>query len=212
MHKATMALGCFLMAGATFAQQTPSAASSPAKAPAADQASTAPAHPLTDVQAHEMLKITGADKIKPELTEGLTNYFHNSLPFAPKDVTDDLDQSLAKLDVETQVIAIYKQHISTEEAESIIAFYKTPAGKHMIDALPEILQQSQQTGMQLARKTAQEVVTRHRPEIEAAAKQYQAEHAPKPAPSLNAPASPNAPATPGTAPAPKPATPPQQPQ
>lgn len=206
MHKATVALGCFLMAGAAFAQQTPSAASSTAKTPAADQASTAPAHPLTDAQAHEMLKITGADKIKPQLTEGLTNYFHNSLPFAPKDVNDDLDQSLAKLDVETQVIAIYKQHISTEEAESIIAFYKTPAGKHMIDALPEILQQSQQTGMQLARKTAQDVVSRHRPEIEAAAKQYQAEHAPKPAPSLNGPASP------GTAPATKPATPPQQPQ
>jgi hypothetical protein len=140
MHKVTATLGCFLMAGAVFAQQTPPAASSSAKtSAAADQASTAPAHPLTDVQAHEMLKITGADKIKPELTQGLTNYFHTSLPFAPKDVNDDLDQSLTKLDVETQVIAIYKQHISTEEAESIIAFYKTPAGKHMIDALPEIL-------------------------------------------------------------------------
>jgi uncharacterized protein len=206
MHKVTATLGCFLMAGAAFAQQTPPAASSSAKTPAANQASTAPAHPLTDVQAHEMLKITGADKIKPQLTEGLTSYFHTSLPFAPKDVNDDLDQSLAKLDVETQVIAIYKQHISTEEAESIIAFYKTPAGKHMIDALPEILQQSQQTGMQLARKTAQDVVTRHRPEIEAAAKQYQAEHAPQSAPSLNAPASP------GTAPAAKPTMPPQQPQ
>jgi uncharacterized protein len=204
MYKATAALGCFLMTGAIFAQQTPSTASSPAKAPAAGQASTAPAstapaHPLTDVQAHEMLKITGADKIKPQLTEGLTSYFHNSLPFAPKDVTDDLDQSLAKLDVEAQVIAIYKQHISTEEAESIIAFYKTPAGKHMIDALPEILQQSQQTGMQLARKTAQDVVTRHRPEIEAAAKQYQAEHAPKPGPSLNTP-SPDTPPAPSTPP------------
>ena len=207
MHKVTATLGCFLMAGAVFAQQTPPAASSSAKtSAAADQASTAPAHPLTDVQAHEMLKITGADKIKPELTQGLTNYFHTSLPFAPKDVNDDLDQSLTKLDVETQVIAIYKQHISTEEAESIIAFYKTPAGKHMIDALPEILQQSQQVGMQLGRKTAQEVVNRHRPEIEAAAKQYQAEHAPQSAPSLNTPSSP------GTAPAAKPATPPQQPQ
>jgi uncharacterized protein len=207
MHKVTMALGCFLMAGAAFAQQTPSAASSSAKAPAADQTSTPPpAHPLTDAQAQQILKITGADKIKPELTEGLTNYFHNSLPFAPKDVNDDLDQSLTKLDVDTQVIAIYKQHISTEEAESLIAFYKTPAGKHVIDALPEILQQSQQVGMQAARKTAQEVVNRHRPEIEAAAKQYQQEHAPQSAPSLNAPASP------GTAPAAKPATPPQQPQ
>ncbi len=213
MYKATAALGCFLMTGAIFAQQTPSTASSAARTPAAGQASTAsaspaPAHPLTDAQAHEMLKITGADKIKPDLTQGLTNYFHNSLPFAPKDVNDDLDQSLVKLDVETPIIAIYKQHISTEEAESIIAFYKTPAGKHMIDALPEILQMSQQAGMQLARKTAQDVVTRHRPEIEAAAKQYQAEHAPQSGPSLNT----RPPASPNTAPAPQPGSSTPQPQ
>ncbi len=57
----------------------------------------------------------------------------------------------------------------------------------MIQAMPAIMQQSQQIGLQLGRKTAQEVVERHRAEIEAAAKQYREEHTPKPAPSLNKP-------------------------
>ncbi len=120
----------------------------------------------------------------------------------PQDVSTDLEQSFQKLDFDTPIIAIYKQHISTEDATAIIAFYKTPAGKDMMQVMPELLQQSQMVSMQLGRKTAQEVIQRHRPEIEAAAKKYQEDHAPKPAPSLGP-----SPATPDAAPAAKPATP-----
>jgi hypothetical protein len=182
MRKATLAFSCFLLAGVAFAQQTPSTSSSPTAA------SKAPANPLTDAQAKQMLEMTGASGIKDQLLHGMTNYFHSSMPFLPQDVSDDLQQSFEKLDLQTPIIAIYKQHISVEDADAIIAFYKTTAGKDIIQAMPELLQQSQQIGAQLGRKTAQEVIQRHRPEIEAAAKQYQQDHAPKPAPSLNTPA------------------------
>ena len=206
MRKASLALSCFLLAGAAFAQQAPSATpSSPAAAPAASKAPAAPpavANPLTDAQAKEMLEITGASTMKEQLQQTMVNYIHTNMPFLPKDVSDDLDQSFLKLDLETPIIAVYKQHISTEDATAVIAFYKTPAGKDMMKAMPEILQQTQQIGVQLARKTAQDVIQRHRPEIEAAAKQYQEEHAPKPAPSLSSPS-----ATPAATPAAKPASP-----
>ena len=134
-----------------------------------------------------MLQMTGALELKEQLLHSVMNYFRTSMPFMPKDVSDDLEESFGKLDLETPIIAIYKQHISADDAVAIIAFYKTPAGKDMIQSMPAIMQQSQQVGLQLGRKTAQEVVERHRPEIEAAAKQYQQEHAPRPAPSLNSP-------------------------
>jgi hypothetical protein len=162
-------------------------------------AEKAPSHPLTDAQAAQMLEILGGNKLKEQVTSGMTNYFQSRLPFAPQDVSDDLKQSLEKIDLNAQIIAIYKGHISTEDANSIIAFYKTPAGKDMIEAMPGILQQSQQEAAQLVRQTAQQVVDRHRQEIDAAAKQYQQEHMPKPAPSPAA-----TPATPAAKPAPQP--------
>lgn len=190
MRNAVLALCSFALLGSALAQQTPSSSTAPAKAPAASSSSApagaqAPANPLTDAQAKQMLQMTGALEMKEQLLHSVMNYFRTSMPFMPKDVSDDLEQSFGKLDLETPIIAIYKQHISASDADAIIAFYKTPAGKDMIQAMPEIMQQSQQVGLQLGRKTAQEVVERHRPEIEAAAKQYQQEHAPKPAPSLN---------------------------
>ena len=166
-------------------------------------AKAGPANPLTDAQAKDMLEMTGASAMKEQLQHTMMNYFKTNMPFLPQDVSTDLEESFQKLDFDTPIIAIYKQHISTEDATAIIAFYKTPAGKDMMKVMPELLQQSQQVGMQLGRKTAQEVIQRHRPEIEAAAKQYQEEHAPKPAPSLTTPS----PAAPAAAPAAKPATP-----
>jgi uncharacterized protein len=226
MRNTALALSCILLAGVAAAQQTGAASSKPAtpgstaaKAmPGAEPASEAPAHPLTEAQAHEMLELTGATKIKGQLTQGYMNYVHNSMPFLPKDVNADLEQSFSKLDLDTPIIAIYKQHISTDDAQAIIAFYKTPAGKNMIDAMPAILQQQQQVAVQEGRKTAQDVIQRHRPEIEAAAKQYQEEHAPKAAPSLSSPSSPGAAKPSGSAPGgsgpasttPPPATPQQK--
>jgi len=206
MRKASLALSCFLLAGVALAQQAPSTASpTPVATPAASKAPAAPAapaNPLTDAQAKQMLEMTGASAMKEQLLQTMMNYFKTNMPFLPQDVSTDLEQSFQKLDFDTPIIAIYKQHISTEDATAIIAFYKTPAGKDMMQAMPELLQQSQMVSMQLGRKTAQEVIQRHRPEIEAAAKKYQEDHAPKPAPSLNP-----SPATPDAAPAAKPATP-----
>jgi len=191
MRNAVLALCSFALLGSALAQQTPSSSTAPAKAPASSSpalaSAQAPANPLTDAQARQMLEMTGAIKMKEQLLHSVMNYFRTSMPFMPTDVSDDLEQSFGKLDLETPIIAIYKQHISTNDADAIIAFYKTPAGKNMIEAMPAIMQQSQQVGLQLGRKTAQEVVERHRTEIEAAAKQYQQEHAPRPAPSLNSP-------------------------
>lgn len=219
MRNHVIAFSCILLAGVAAAQQTTGAPSSTSASPqaskpsaaasssvgaskaatAAEPESQAPAHPLTDAQAHEMLEVTGASKIKPQLTQGYMNYIHTSMPFIPKDVSDDLQQSFDKLDLETPIIAVYKQHISTDDATAIIAFYKTPAGKDMMETMPQILQQQQQVAVQEGRKTAQDVIQKHRPEIEAAAKQYQAEHAPKPAPSLSSPGASSS--TPSTQPA-----------
>jgi hypothetical protein len=222
MRNATLALTSFLLAGACFAQQaTPAKPATPATAPSGTAVRPmspqmmAPSAPeplpnaLTDDQAKQMLDVTGASGLKEELKEQMLNYFHTNMPFMPKDVSDDLEQSFEKADVDTPIVAIYKAHITAADADAIIAFYKTPAGKDMMKTLPVILQQSQQAAVQIGRRTAQGVIERHRPEIEAAAKQYREEHMPKPAPSLNTPAAPGTsgtPAKPGTAttPAPKP--------
>jgi hypothetical protein len=217
MRSAVLSLSCFLAAGTLFAQQTAPASSAKSattpQAASAKPALTAPAqpveklpeHPLTDDQAEKLLVILGADKAHDEVKEGMLNLVHSRMPFAPKDVSDDFQQSFDKMTTKADIIAVYKRHFSVADADALIAFSKTPAGKDVIEMLPNVLQQSEQAAVNLGRKTAQEVVDRHRPEIEAAAKQYQQEHQPRQAPSLGAPPSSTTPQS--STPAPKPSAP-----
>jgi hypothetical protein len=170
-----------------------------------------PAHPITDAQVQDLMQLTGTDKIKDQLTE----YFMQRIaqaPFMPKDVIDDLHTSLEKTDVNTAAVATYKKYLSSDDAATIIAFYKTPAGKDLVKVTPHIMSEVERSAMQTGQQVAKEVIERHRPEIEAAQKAYQAQHAP---PSLGAPTptpgpgakAPAPAATPTPATTPKPATP-----
>lgn len=146
------------------------------------QASTAtadqpPAHPITPAQVHEILELTGAKHLEDQMMRGMMGYWLRTVPsYVPKDVTDDLEASLEKMDLEPMAIKAYQEHVSTEDAAQLIAFYKTPAGRHVISVMPGITQTMQEGGARQAMQVSQEVIERHKDEIKAAAAKYQQEH------------------------------------
>ena len=157
-----------------------------------------PAHPLTVTQAHEIMKLTGTDQIKERLVQNIMAYFQQRLPpFIPADVKTDLHDSLEKMDVDTPVVAIYQRYLSTEDATQIIAFYQTPSGKHLLAATPPMMQEIQHAALQAGQDTSRAVLERHKAEMEAAQKQYEAQHSSQ-APTLmpNQPSTPKTPSTP----------------
>lgn len=146
-----------------------------------------PAHPLTTAQAHEIASLTGTDKVKPRLIDQVMSYTERAFPpFVPADVREDVKSSLEKLDIDSSTTATYQKYLSTEDAAQIINFYKTPAGKNLLEVTPALSGEIQQTALKQAQTTFQAVMERHKAEIETAEKTYQAQH---PAPSLGAPGS-----------------------
>ncbi len=178
--------------------------STPAIAAPAANTPPPPEHPLTNEQAHQLMELTGTSKLKPELIENMHKYFARSFPpFVPQDVKDDLNASIDKMDVDTPVLAVYKKYISTEDATKAIEFYKTPAGHRIAESESALTAEVQRAATQVGQQTAKEAIDRHRPEIEAAQKKYQEEHAAKPGPATPGATGAAAPAPNGT-----PATPP----
>jgi hypothetical protein len=178
LHKfALCATAPFLFAISVMAQapaahpaQTPAATAKPAGPPA-------PAHPLTAVQAHELMRLTGTDQIKTRLVENIMTYFEQRFPpFVPADVKTDLRTSLDKMDIETPTVATYQRYVSTEDAEKTIEFYKTPAGKDLLSVTPVLLGEIQQTALKQGQDTSRAVIERHKTEIEAAQKTYEQQH------------------------------------
>lgn len=178
-----------VLTAAAVAQQTPSTSAtaskaSPGAASPAAAAQTAPEHPITVEQVHEMLQLTHADRLKEELTHGMMGYWQRSMPFVPQDVMTDLETSMNGIDIDAMAVKAYQAHISTEDAAQMIAFYKTPAGERVIAAMPGIERQLQEDGARQGMQVAQQVMQRHQTELKAALEKYRQEHA---APTLQKP-------------------------
>lgn len=184
------------MVAQTAARPMPQSPSHPPAAAAGEAGQPPmPAHPLTLTQAHEIMRLTGTDQIKERLVDSIMNYFQERLPpFIPQDVKTDLHDSLEKMDVDTPTVAIYQRYLSTEDATKIIAFYETPAGKRLLAATPPMMQEIQRAALKDGQDTSRAVLERHKAEMEAAQKTWEAQHEPK-APTLGpgAPTTPNKP-------------------
>jgi hypothetical protein len=142
-------------------------------APSQDQA---PVHPVTAAQVYEILELTGTETMKRQMIDGMLPYLKQMMPYMPADVVTDFQRSLGATDFEAEMVRSFQQHLSTEDAAQIIAFYRSPAGRHMIGVMPKILDEGQQAGSELGQRVMFEVIQRHKDEIDAAAKVYHEEH------------------------------------
>jgi hypothetical protein len=194
LHKfALCATAPFLLAISVMAQAP---AAHPAQTPASPAAAKPagpppPAHPLTAVQAHELMRLTGTDQIKTRLVENIMTYFEQRFPpFVPADVKTDLRTSLDKMDIDTPTVATYQRYLSTEDAEKTIEFYRTPAGKDLLNVTPKLLSEIQQAALKQGQDTSRAVIERHKTEIEAAQKTYEQQHPASGAPPTLGPTAP----------------------
>jgi hypothetical protein len=126
-------------------------------------------------------------------------------PFIPDDVWTDVQSNINGIDYPTLMQPIYAKYLSQEDAAKALDFYRTPAGKRVLQSMPPLLGESVAAAQQKGRQLGRDAIEKHRPEIEAAQKKYQQEHPPQGAPGSGS-AAPGQSASPSTTPAP--ATPP----
>lgn len=168
-------------AGIALGQQAPDSTIRPANPPIAVEkppiSPAAPEHPITAAQVHEIMQLTNAHQIAAQMMRAMmVNIRGEFPPYFPKDVIEDIQTSLQNIDFEPMAIESYKRHVSTEDAAQIIAFYKTPAGRRLIEVMPQITKEMQQTGAETGAQIVQEVIQRHMDEIQSAAEKYKDEH------------------------------------
>jgi hypothetical protein len=189
----------------TFAQQ-PTASTPQVTAPktqpaaaAAEPAIKPPTNPITSTQVKEMQEVMGAEATKKRIVAQAMQFYRSQFPpYVPSDVIDDLDKSLQNADLEAHAAEIYPKYISTEDADKIIDFYKSPAGQHYIAAQPYMMTELQRSAVQIAQQTAKDVMARHKDEIEAAQRKFMDQQQQKAAPAT--PASPSNQPTPANPP------------
>lgn len=156
--------------------QAPSAAA--AATPRDPNAPPPPAHPITTEQTRELLNLMGYKKIQDGSWTQMIAMNKQAAPFIPDNVWTDVQSGVTGIDYVALIQPVYAKYMSTEDAAKALEFYRTPAGKRVLESMPTMLGESAAVSQQKGRQVGREAIEKHRPEIEAAQKKYQAEHAP----------------------------------
>jgi hypothetical protein len=167
-------------------------------------APTPPTDPITMAQTRELLDLMDYKKMEQNNWSQMITMNKQAAPFIPQDVWTDVQTGIDGIDYPTLMQPVYAKYLSQADAAKALEFYRTPAGKRVLQAFPPMLGESVGAAQQKGRQVGRDAIEKHRPEIEAAQKKYQAEHAPpagSTAPGGAAP-SPEQPTSPSTAPAP----------
>lgn len=132
------------------------------------------ANPASAAQIRELLNLTGASKNANSMVGRMINQVHGQAPpFFPADFWTDLTQSFQHLDPESILVPYYQKYYSRADVAKAIEFYQSPAGKRLVAVQPVITQESQKLVVARAQQVWQQVLTRHKQEIDALAKKYQ---------------------------------------
>jgi hypothetical protein len=134
---------------------------------------TPPAHPITLEQTREMFALMNFDKMMDELMQQMIAKQSEQAPFIPAAVWDDMRDTFRKTDFIAAFLPVYQKYISEEDARASLAFYKTPAGQHMLKAMPPMMMEVSAIGSQKGQDIAHQVFERHADEIKEAARKYQ---------------------------------------
>ena len=156
------------------AQSAPSQSTAPTEIPT-------PAHPATPDQVREYLSLVdyvgSSHKMMGQLLKASRA---TSAPYYTPSFWDDMEKALMEIDLITPVIPAYQKYFSQEDMAATIAFYKSPAGKHLLQAQPAIASAAGDILRQAGHAAGEEVGAKHKQEIETLMKQQQQETPAKP--------------------------------
>lgn len=149
-------------------------------APTADISSVVPpAHPCTEAQVREYFTINHALDISQKT---MINLVHSQRALSPPYLTpgfwDDMEKAVGQIDLVPLVVPSYQKYISEEDMAALIAFYKTEAGKRILEAQPAMASAISDAGRKAGEQVGAEVAKKHADEIQRLMKQQAAPPSP----------------------------------
>jgi hypothetical protein len=175
MKKLGLVLMCALWGASVAGAQQAAGTQNPPAPQAATEKAGPPAHPATEDQIREYLSLVGAEKTAHEMMDNAVQAMQaTSAPYFPADFWSDMRAEFRKLDVTAANISVYQRYLSQEDMKAAIDFYRSPAGKRLLAAQPLITQDAQAAMRAKGQEIGEAVYARHKDEIEAAKKRFEA--------------------------------------
>jgi hypothetical protein len=140
--------------------------------------------------ALEIIELTNADAVTEQLAGQMRSAMlrqvesrirceamRPAVEEAVDDVTDAFAETMNSLDLRAQLVIVYAETFTEDELREIAAFYRSDAGRRLVEAMPEIMRRTMTLGqehMQRMQARVQQAMARHRETFAQAAEQCEA--------------------------------------
>lgn len=111
-----------------------------------------------ETTARELLTISGGGKLGSKVFQQLLSSFKQGMPNVPEKFWNEVAKETDPNDLVTLAVPIYLKHFTVDEMKNIMAFYKTPAGAKLINAMPNITQEMMLAGQRWGKELGQKVL------------------------------------------------------
>ena len=115
---------------------------------------------LKEDHIRQFMEITGSAKMGKMVMDKMIESYKKIYPAAASDFWDEFAKEINLKDLVDMIVPIYGKYFSDEEITQLIAFYKTPLGKKIIETMPLIMQDSYGVGQAWGTKLAEKIQLR----------------------------------------------------
>lgn len=107
----------------------------------------------------KMFEVSGSEETYKAAITQMFGMFKQQYSEVETGVWNELEQEFLKTslnDLVQMLIPVYRKHMTQEDLEAIVSFYKTPAGAKFAQKNPLIMQESMEVGQEWGMKIGQE--------------------------------------------------------
>lgn len=116
--------------------------------------------PASDASIRELMDVTGAGNLGVQVVQSLMPALRREAPEVPEVVWQELEKEINPDELVELVLPVYRKHYFEEDLRAAIDFYRSPAGRRLMEKQPQILQESMVAGQQWGREIAQRVIAK----------------------------------------------------
>lgn len=108
--------------------------------------------------AKELLEVSSGTAMGMQVMHQMIGSFAAAFPDVPQEFWDNFAKEVDPKELEELILPIYVKHLTAEEMEAAIAFYRTPEGQSILRKMPLVVQESIQVGQQWGERLSQRVM------------------------------------------------------
>jgi uncharacterized protein len=145
----------------------PSQKSESAPAPSPAPAPATKIDPAKEAAIRHLMEITNTSKLGDNMQEYISNQVRNymsrsmdaaTLPKFMDAFNQKFAQNAPSKNVTDAMVPIYDHAFSKQEIDGLVQFYESPLGQHVVQVLPQVLQESQDAAAKMDQEAALNVL------------------------------------------------------